>query len=108
MSGRPSAEGLITHLEGAQQCLIHAHHRSGVVEFTAVIWRREQCDKVSFCEEFVSILDDLEIVCQTCYMRIERQRYERAPGDDSYTVLPPGMSVCTKATLEGLDSRIHT
>lgn len=46
-------------LERAEQALIHAHHSTRIVEFTAVVWRAEQSDKLSLGEELVSVLDDL-------------------------------------------------
>jgi hypothetical protein len=48
-----------THLERAQQCLVHAHHRAGIVKLPAIVGRREQRDELPFCEKLVAVLDDL-------------------------------------------------
>lgn len=47
------------YLERAQQALIHAHHRSGIVELATVIRCAKQGDELSFGEELVSILHHL-------------------------------------------------
>jgi hypothetical protein len=39
--------GRLQDLERAQQALVDAHHRTSVVEFTAVVWRTEQCDELT-------------------------------------------------------------
>jgi hypothetical protein len=46
-------------LEGAQQALVHTHHRTRIIELAAVVGRREQCDELTFGEELVTVLDDL-------------------------------------------------
>lgn len=46
-------------LEGAQQGLIDTHHRAGIVEFTTVVWRREQRDKLPLSKELVAVFDNL-------------------------------------------------
>ena len=58
-SGRANGRKTGAHLEGAQQRLVDAHHRTGVVELAAIVWRGEERDQMPFCEEFVSVLDDL-------------------------------------------------
>lgn len=51
---------LATYLERAKQGLVHAHHRTRVVELATVVRCREEGDKVSFREELVAILHDLD------------------------------------------------
>lgn len=34
-------ENSLTHLEGAEQTLVHAHHCTGIIEFTTVVGRTE-------------------------------------------------------------------
>jgi hypothetical protein len=63
-----SGEGNIAYLERAQQALVYAHHRSSIVEFSAVIGRAEQRDQLSFREEFVAIFNNL--VCSTDQVHI--------------------------------------
>lgn len=49
----------MTHLEGAEQTLVNAHHRTRIVEFTAVVRCAEQRDQLALREEFVSVLHNL-------------------------------------------------
>ena len=49
----------MTHLEGAEQALINAHHGTGVVELAAVVRSAEQRDELALREELVAILDNL-------------------------------------------------
>ena len=49
----------LQNLKRAKQRLINTHHRASIVEFTAVVRRREQSDKLAFGEELVSILHHL-------------------------------------------------
>lgn len=51
--------GRLQDLEGAQEALVHAHHRTSVVELAAVVWRREQGDQLTLAEELIAILHDL-------------------------------------------------
>jgi hypothetical protein len=48
-----------TYLERAQQTLIDAHHRTRVVELSAVVWRTEKCDELTLREELVAVFYDL-------------------------------------------------
>ena len=48
-----------THLERTQQRLVHAHHPARIVEFTAIVRRREDRHQMTLGEEFVAVLDDL-------------------------------------------------
>jgi len=48
-----------TYLERAQEGFVDTHHRACVVELSAVVWRAEQRDEMSFREELVAVLDDL-------------------------------------------------
>lgn len=56
----PAEKAGMTHLEGAEQRFVHAHHRPRVVELATVIRCREECHQVSFSEKFVAIFDDLQ------------------------------------------------
>lgn len=49
----------MTHLEGAQQRLVHAHHRTRIIKFAAIVGRREERDQVPFRKKFVPVLDHL-------------------------------------------------
>lgn len=49
----------LSHLERAHECLVYAHHGSGVVELAAVVWGREQRHQLPLCEELVSVLHHL-------------------------------------------------
>lgn len=51
--------GAVAYLERTQQALINAHHGTGVVELSAVVWRREQRNQLSLREELVAVLNDL-------------------------------------------------
>lgn len=48
-----------TDLEGAHEGLIYTHHCAGIVEFAAVIWCREDGDKLALGKELVAILHHL-------------------------------------------------
>ncbi len=50
---------ILSYLERTQQTLIHAHHGTGVVELSAVVWRTEQSNQLSFGEELVAVLNNL-------------------------------------------------
>lgn len=47
------------YLEGAQQCLIHAHHCTSIIEFTAVVGCGEEGHEMSLREKFIPILHNL-------------------------------------------------
>jgi hypothetical protein len=47
------------YLERAEQALVDAHHRTGIVEFTAVVGRTEQCHELTLRKELVTILHNL-------------------------------------------------
>ena len=49
----------LQNLERAQKRFVHAHHRTSVVELSAVIWRREESDELTLGEELVPVFDDL-------------------------------------------------
>jgi len=46
-------------LEAAHECLVDAHHGARVVEFAAIVWRREECYQLPVAEELIAVLDDL-------------------------------------------------
>jgi len=46
-------------LEAAHQGLVYGHHSSGVIEFSAIVWRTEQSDQLATLEKLVTIFDDL-------------------------------------------------
>jgi len=46
-------------LEGAKQGIVYAHHRTGIVELSAIVRCREQRHQLSFREELVAILHNL-------------------------------------------------
>lgn len=48
-----------SHLEGAEQTFINAHHRSSIIKFTAVVRCTEQCHQLALGEELISVLHDL-------------------------------------------------
>nr|POE77548.1 hypothetical protein CFP56_09195 [Quercus suber] len=50
---------LLQDLEGAEQGLVDAHHRSSVVEFATVVRGGEECDELTLGEELVAVLDHL-------------------------------------------------
>jgi hypothetical protein len=60
---RVSGKGRGPYLKRAQQAFVHAHHGSGVVEFSTVIGSAEQCDELSFGEELITVLHNL--MCST-------------------------------------------
>lgn len=49
-----------THLEGAHERLVHAHHGAGVVKLSAVVRSREQGDELPLREKLVAIFHHLE------------------------------------------------
>jgi hypothetical protein len=59
LSGMYSDVNNVTCLEGTQQRLVHAHHRTGIIKLSAVVGRRKQGDKLSLGEKLVSVLDNL-------------------------------------------------
>ena len=48
-----------THLEGAHERLVYAHHGSGVIKLATVVRSGEQRDQLSFSEELIAILHHL-------------------------------------------------
>jgi hypothetical protein len=59
LSGELGGVQNMTCLEGTQQRLVHAHHRTGIIKLSAIIGRRKQGNKLSLSEKLVSVLDDL-------------------------------------------------
>ena len=49
-------------VEGAHECLVDAHHGPGVVEFAAVVGRREDGHQLPFREELVPVFYNLCVV----------------------------------------------
>jgi hypothetical protein len=47
------------YLEGAEQALVDAHHRTSIVEFTTIVRCAEKCYELALRKELVSILHDL-------------------------------------------------
>ena len=58
----------ITHLERAHQGLVHAHHRTRVVELPAVVGSAENGDQLALCKELITVLDDL--VCAAYEVKV--------------------------------------
>lgn len=51
--------GRLENLEGTHQGVVDAHHGARVGKLSAVVWRGEDGDQASICEELVAGLDDL-------------------------------------------------
>lgn len=49
----------ISYLKRAQQILINGHKRSCIVEFPAIIRSGKYCNQLTFCEEFITIFNNL-------------------------------------------------
>jgi hypothetical protein len=49
----------MAHLEGAEQTLVHAHHRARIVELAAVVGCAEERNELPLGEELVAVLYDL-------------------------------------------------
>ena len=49
----------LQNLEGTHESLIDTHHSSRVIEFSAVIWCRENGNQLSLSEELVAVFHDL-------------------------------------------------
>ena len=49
----------MAYLKTAHQCLINGHHGARIVEFAAVVRRREQRHQLTFGKELVAIFHDL-------------------------------------------------
>ena len=69
--------GRIAYLEGAQQALVHAHHRTGVVKLSAVVWCTEQRNQLPLREELVTVLDDLMSAANQVHIVLLKE-----PGDN--------------------------
>ena len=54
-----SKYGQCTHLEGAHQRVVHAHHSPRVVKLAAVVWRAEDGDQLAPRKELVPLLNNL-------------------------------------------------
>lgn len=50
----------VSHLEGAHERLVHAHHGTGVVKLSAVVGSREQSDELPLCEKLITIFHHLK------------------------------------------------
>ena len=82
------------YLEGTQQTLVDAHHRTCVVEFTAVVGCAEQCDELTLREELVTIFYDLMRTTDEVHVMLLQEarnhiRSERE-ADTSVVLAPPG------------------
>lgn len=81
-------------LEGAQQTLIYAHHRAGVVELAAVVGRREEGHKLALAEELVAVLDDLVSTADQIHVVLlqESRDHVGAKGEANTAIVfaPPG------------------
>jgi len=53
----------LKNLKRAHKSFINAHHRTSIVEFTTVVWGREDCDEATLSKKFISILNYL--MCTT-------------------------------------------
>lgn len=51
--------GRLEHLEAADEVLVDANHRSGIIKLSAVVGCREERDELPLGEELEPILDDL-------------------------------------------------
>jgi hypothetical protein len=51
--------GSSTDLEGAHECLIYAHHGSGILKLPAIVRSRENCDKLTLGKELIPLLHNL-------------------------------------------------
>eukprot|EP00964_Phaeocystis_antarctica_P076659 scaffold47411_cov57-Phaeocystis_antarctica.AAC.1 len=49
----------LQNAEGAHQAFVNRHDRAGVVEFAAIVGRREDGDELPVSEELVAVLHDL-------------------------------------------------
>ena len=66
--------GRLQDLEGAQERLVHRHERSGVVELSAEVRRREDGDQLTLGKKLVAVLYNLKkssvftsaACCATC------------------------------------------
>lgn len=65
---------VLTHLKGAHESLIDAHHGAGVVKLPAVVGGREQGDQLTLGKEFIAVLHDLKGYeqCSVTYHHIVR------------------------------------
>jgi len=83
-------------LERAQQALVHAHHRTSVVELATVVGRREEGDKLAFAEELVAVFDDLVGTADEIHVVFLEEAGDdvRAEGErDTAIVLAPACDV---------------
>jgi hypothetical protein len=46
-------------LEGAKQRSVNVHDSAVVLEFSAIVWSRKNCYKLSFTEKFITLLHNL-------------------------------------------------
>ena len=49
----------LENLERAQERLVHTHHRTSIVELSAIVGRREEGDELALGEELVPVLHNL-------------------------------------------------
>lgn len=75
---------MTSHLEGAHQGFIHAHHAAGVVELSAVVWSREQSHQLPLGKELIAIFyhlgaSDTQELTVSIYTEINIMGYRLLP-----------------------------
>jgi hypothetical protein len=83
-----------TYLEGTEQAFVHAHHRTRIVEFTAVVWCTEQGDELTLGEELISVFHDLMCTADEVHVVfLEEAGYDvraECEADTSVVLAPSG------------------
>ena len=95
--------GWLENLERAQERLVHTHHRTSVVEFSAVVRRREQRYELALGEELVTVLDDLMGTADQVHVMLLQEAGDdiRAEGEgDATIVLAPSGDVLVRVRPE--------
>ncbi len=84
------------YLEGTQQTLVDAHHRTCVVEFTAVVGCAEECDELALRKELVTVFYNLMRTADEVHvMLLQEARHYVWPECEAHTsvVLAPPRDV---------------
>ena len=92
----PHGECFQTYLERAQQALVHAHHGSRIIEFSAVVGCTEECYELALREELVAIFYDLMCATDEIHvMLLQKARYNIWSKREAHTsvVLAPSGNV---------------
>jgi len=107
-----------SHLERAEQTLIHAHHGPSVVEFSAVVGCAEQSDELALRKELVAVLDHLMGAADEVHVVFleETRHHVGAKGEaDTAVVFGPSrdilvgirpQQVAEQATIGNLETRL--